>query len=86
MMRVRRQAGNPRVADRDLLIGMCSQGLRDELRTRSLAAPPELLLSSRHPGCGCQQGRGMRDLGSATDQHWAVSQAYGDIGAAVNPS
>jgi len=27
----------------------------------------------------------MRDLGSAADQHWAVSEAYGDIGAAADP-
>ena len=27
----------------------------------------------------------MRDLGSAADQHRAVSEAYGDIGAAADP-
>jgi hypothetical protein len=27
----------------------------------------------------------MRDLGSAADQHWAFSEAYGDIGAAADP-
>ncbi len=27
----------------------------------------------------------MRDLGSAAEQHWAVSEADGDIGAAADP-